>query len=462
MTEGSSLRSRIARPDGTAAWLLPVALAIEVLFAARSTHVPSGGIVYYPLAWSAITVIALLACSLAAARLRPDRPRLGPVEVMVVLALTAMVLTDIEMAWQPLRDLGIYLRAGQHFLDGSAVYAQTPLASQPLDRTWYPFLYPPFTLPFFGLLSLLPVPVSHGLWVAGSLTLGLLALRLIGLPWRWVIPVIVWPPFFEGLWVGNVAVPALFLFAIGPWLGAGLVLGAVFKSYTAVATLWLARERSWLQLAAGLAIVVALIAATLPLTGTQLWSDWLDGLRVYQSSQRLLPSLYGLGLPRFVPFPVYAAAALLAIAGAWLVRGRDSLARFGTATVVAAPSLFGHGMLMAVPSILSLRTAWAWLAIGLLSTPDGALWWLAIGVVTASWLVAEMRREEGVEDSAEPWHPLGSGRLWPDRSLRRLWPERRPQIGLGNRQVQHRGLGEGVSAAAERPADGLDPDRPRA
>ena len=109
---------------------------------------------------------------------------------------------------------------------------------------------------------------------------------------------------------------------------------------------------------------------TLPLTGLSLWSEWLSSLGVYQASQPGLPTLYGFGLPRYVPFALYGLLAAAAVVLALRVRGPDSLARLGAATVVASPSLFGHGLLVAVPSMLSLRSPWLWLAIGLLSTPS--------------------------------------------------------------------------------------------
>ncbi len=442
---------------GPGGWVLVALLAADVVVVTRSTDAPNGSGIPYWGAWLVAVVTTLAVASLLAARLRPSAPWLRPVEALAILAVAAMVLSDVTMAWQPLRDLGIYLKAGEHFRDGSAVYMQTPLTVQPVDRTAYPFLYPPCTLPFFGAMSVLPLELARALWLGCSLGLGLLALRLIGLPRRWLVAAPLWPPLFQGLWVGNVAVPALALYAIGPWLGAGLVVGAVFKPYTSLTALWLVRDRRWMQIAAGLGATLLLVAATVPLTGLTLWTDWLSALGVYQTSQQSLPGLYGFGLPRFVPFALYAALAVAAVAAALRARGPDSLARLGTATVVASPSLFGHGLLVAVPSMLSLRSPWLWLAIGFLSTPDGLQWWLAVVVVVASWAVPAMRRAAASgatpRDTAEPepLHPLGATQVpWPSFSA-----ERR----LRNRQVVDPGLAEDHGAAGERP-DGLDTDRP--
>ncbi|MGD0863615.1 MAG: glycosyltransferase family 87 protein [Candidatus Limnocylindrales bacterium] len=417
---GGGLRSDLAGPGG---WLLVALLAAEILVVTRSTDVPNGSGVPYWEVWLVGGAATLAVASLVAARLRPFAPRLRPVEALVILAVVAMALSDVTMAWQPLRDLGIYVRAGEHFRDGSAVYVQTPLTAQPIDRTSYPFLYPPFTLPLFGALSLLPVPAPQAVWLGCSLALGLVALRLIGLPRRWLMPALLWPPLFQGLWVGNVAVPALALYAVGPWLGAGLILGAAFKSYTGLTALWLVSERRWRQIVAGIGALLLLVAATVPLTGTGLWSDWLSALGVFQASQKAVPGLYGFGLPRFVPLAVYVALAAAAVIAALLARGRECLARLGSATVVASPSLFGHGLLMAVPSLLSLRSPWLWLAVGFLSTPDGPQWWLAVAVVAASWAAPAMRRAEaGASAGAvtreglarDPLHPLGTAaRPWP-------------------------------------------------
>jgi len=418
MTERRGRPNRLPslRLDSPAGWLLAIALAVDVIAVTRASDVPNGSGFGYAAAWLLATAVALGLASLASTRLRPSGPLLRPAEAVAIMALVAMILTDVTMAWQPLRDLGIYLRAGQHFVEGSPVYMQTPLAVQPQDRTGYPFLYPPCTLPLFGALALLPVPLAQAIWAGGSLALGLLALRLIGLPGRWLAPVLLWPPFFQGLWVGNVALPALLLYGLGPWLGAGLVLGAVIKSYTGIAALWLIRERRWAQALAGGAIAALAVAATVPLTGPGAWADWLNGLQVYQASQRLLPGLYGFGLPRYVPIAVYAALAAAVVLVAFRAQGRESLARFGTATVVASPSLFGHGLLMAVPSLLSLRAPWLWLGVGFLSTPDGPQWWLAVALIAASWAVPSMRRRTQPEtEPAEALHPLGAGQAWPAR-----------------------------------------------
>ena len=401
------MKSRLVESLGRAglgerwAWLLLPALAVDAALATGGVAWPNGSACPYWLAWLVATAIAIGLATAGAALLRPSSPSLRPVEALAIAAVLLMLMTDVTLAWQPLRDLGIYLKAGHHFLDGLPVYMQAPLATQPDDRTAYPFLYPPPALPLFGLLALMPEWLARAMWVAVSVGLAVTALRLFGVPWRWAAPALLWPPLFEGVWVGNVAVPALALFAIGPRLGASLVLGAVFKPYTGLAALWLALEGRWRQLLAGIAAMALLAAATLPLTGPGAWSDWLDGLRAYQDSQPLLPGLYGFGLPRYLPYVLYVALAVAAVLAALRARGREALARFGVATVVASPSLFGHGLLVAVPAMLRLRGPWLWLALGLVSLPHGPWLWLGVAVVAASWLVPSMA------GTREPWPGVG-------------------------------------------------------
>src|SRR5581483_9239867 len=192
----------------------------------------------------------------------------------------------------------------------------------------------------------------------------------------------------------NVAVFTTLLFAAGPWFGAGLVLAAAFKAYSGIAALWLVRERRWRQIGLGVAVLVAVSLLTLPLTGPGLWRDWLAALDAFRRSQELLPnSLYGSALQRYLPWLAAMALAGIAVAVAWFARRTEGLARFGIATIVASPSLYGHGFIVALPAIATLRPRWAWLALGLTTiSPGGANTWAAIVLVAASWVLLGLRR----------------------------------------------------------------------
>lgn len=362
-------------------------LAVAVALT-RDWELPKpGGVAFVP-----VYLVAIAAGTLALRALTGSAP---PIAVLVVSVVVGMVLTDVTLfPSQAFRDLGIYLNAGHHFLDGAPVYTTTLTTSVPSDRTHYPYLYPPFTLPLLALLSVVPTTAVRILWTLASVVAVVLAFRLIGVRPRWWLALLLWPPVFQGLYVGNVAVPAMLLFAAAPWFGAGLLLSSAFKAYNAVTGLWLVRERRWRQLALGVAILAGATIVTLPLVGLHQWRAWLAGLDAYRASQPLLPgSLYGAALIRFAPAPIAIGLAAIALAAAIFARRTEALARFGIATIVASPSVYGHGFIVGLPAFATLRLRWAWLAIGLSTmSPGGVNSWAAIVLVALSWVVLALRR----------------------------------------------------------------------
>ena len=341
------------------------------------------------------------------------RRRLSPTEVMALQVLATALLQDYLQArdWQ--RDLHIYLTAGANFMNHAAVYTTTGLQSPPKAGVEFlPFLYAPPTLPFFGLLSELPRGLVDGLWVAASVAAVLVSLRAFGLAWRWALLGLIWTPIEQGLLGGNVVIPSLLLLAAAMRAGWVLMLGPLLKPQNGIVSLWLLRERAWRRFGVGLLALVVLVLATLPLTGVDLWRQWLEGLAALQQSMQYSPGLYGVGLGRYLPLWAFAAVAAFTLVAALWARGREGLARLGLASAVASPALYIHGFVFAVPSFLRLRAEWFWLAAGL--TCVG--WWpgpqLALGIGVAAWFVKGMARQPD-EQAADglgrrPLHPLGS------------------------------------------------------
>ncbi len=62
------------------------------------------------------------------------------------------------------------------------------------------------------------------------------------------------------------------------------------------------------------------------------------------------------------------------------------------ATVVASPSLFSHGFLVALPALLGLRPMALWLALGITSVAPGLAWWLAILVVLVATVLPGLQK----------------------------------------------------------------------
>ena len=386
------------RPDPAQVlgWLTVAILIVYILIATYDWRLPNKYGTSFGPVWAGISLVGVVVARLL-------RGRWEPVVMLAVGTAVASLLTDlVQFNGQFLRDLGIYLRAGEHFAAGAPVYLATILTEAPADKTTYPFLYPPPTLPILAVLAALPQRVVEAGWLIGSAAAAVAGLRLLGLSARWALATLLWTPFFQGLYVGNVAVPAFALFAAAPWFGAGLILAAVFKPYSGLAALWLIRERRFRPIVFGLAMLTVFALATLPLVGVEAWRAWIEGLRLYAESQPGLPALVGLGLGAYFPSPSPLIAGVAAVGWAWLARGRAGLARFGMATVVASPSLFAHGFLVALPAFLELRPAVLWLALGITSVAPGLGWWLAIVLVVVASVIPSLRRSTGGPWPAAP------------------------------------------------------------
>jgi hypothetical protein len=379
-----------------AAWLMPAGLAVYILYATRDWHVPTGDGVPFGPTW-AILAVAGLACWWW----RVGQP--STVAVMAASAVAGMVLTDVTTFWsQGLRDLHLYLKAGTHFLEGGPVYIYDLFTVRPADLTNYPFLYPPLTLPVFALLSLPPRPIVDAAWIAMSFAVAVWALRRLGMAWAWVAVFLVWIPFEQGLYVGNVAIPLFALFVAAPILGGGLILSALFKLYSGIAALWLPLEGRWRDVAIGVGLVGFWFLVTLPMVGLDRWSEWLTSLGLYRESQPMLPgSLVGLApariLPQWLAVAIGVGALVLALPGRG---GPERLWRLGVATIAASPSLYAHGYAVAVPALLRLRAPILWIVLGITSVEPGVQWFVALGLVIASWYLPALRRES--ESEAAP------------------------------------------------------------
>jgi hypothetical protein len=393
------------------AWLGPLALGGYALTQfARALPGVNGDLV-----WALILAVGVIPVLVL-------RRRLSPTELMALEVLAAALLADyLTSRSGGQRDLHLYLNAGAHFISHAPVYTTTAIHTfppPPNGAERLPFLYAPPTLPFFGLLSMFPRGPIELLWAAGSAAAVVASLRAFGLGWRWALLALLWPPIEQGLYVGNLAMPALLLLGVATRLGGVLVLGPLIKPQNGILALWLIRRRAWRSLAAGTGALALIALATLPLTGLGAWRDWLSGLWAYQESQHYIAGLYGEGLGRYLPLWAFLAIAACTLVAALRARDREGLARLGLASVTASPSLHSHGFILAVPAFLRLRAEWLWLVLGLTCI---GLWpgpQLALGIGVASWFVKGLARRGGdlaAEGGGRPsLHPLGSAsEPWP-------------------------------------------------
>lgn len=381
----------------------PVALAVFALTQFVGTS---------PYGWGGALWVALFGLGAGVALI--VRRRLTTTQVMALEVLACSLVKDGGFStWGVLRDLGLYLHAGTQFLAGAPVYTTVAMDHYPYGGN-LPFLYAPPTVPVFAALSALPFWLVGSVWLGASVAAILLSLRIFGLSWKWALLALLWPPIEEGLFVGNVAIPSLLLLALAPRLGGLLGLGTMLKPQNGIVWLWLLRERRWRSLAFSVALVAGVVAISLPITGVGLWSEWIRGLSAYERSQEIVPNFYGIGLGRWVPLWMLVPLALAVVGVALVPRGRKGLARLGVASVVASPSLWSHGFILAIPEFLRLRGQWFWMAAGLCA---GGRWpgpQAAIGLAVAGWFVGPrihrathrfMPRASADIDTAI--HPLG-------------------------------------------------------
>ncbi|HEY4632933.1 MAG TPA: glycosyltransferase 87 family protein [Candidatus Limnocylindrales bacterium] len=264
-----------------------------------------------------------------------------------------------------------------------------------------------------AITDVLGMGMAGATWAGASVTALLVAMRAIGIAPLWLPAFLLWRPAFDGLWAGNVAPFMFALFAIGPWFGAALPLSASFKLYNGIAALWLVRTRRWRAIATAAAIVATIVLVTLPLTGIDLWSEWLAGLGYYQQSQTAVPGLYGMSLASWFPAAVVLVLGVGVIAFALVPAGREGLARLGLATIVASPSLFTPGFLWAVPAMAMASLTIALASFVVMAGPAQWLaWWIPIGVMLVAWVAPGMRRtadaglvslEDPFADHSSPW-----------------------------------------------------------
>src|SRR5436190_430683 len=138
----------------------------------------------------------------AAATTGPRRLLITALVVLLVLfelkAFLGTVLIDARFAV----DIEIPLRAAERWLAGDAPYLASAFTSPP--GATQPFLYPPYVLPFFALLSELPRQLVGAMAVAIMLVAAIAACRRLGIPWIWLPLVLLWPPFAEAIFGANV------------------------------------------------------------------------------------------------------------------------------------------------------------------------------------------------------------------------------------------------------------------
>jgi hypothetical protein len=335
--------------------------------------------------------------------------------LVAIAAVTTWLTFDFwHLPDGPLRDFHLYLEAGTTALAGGSPYLTAPITSI-TNRVGLPFVYPPFTIPLFELLATVPPLISDALWVGGSIAAVVAAFWLLGVRGRWLVVLVSWPVVAQGIAVGNVASLTFFMYALGFRVGAAIVLSGMFKVQSMIPAIWLVAERRWRQLMAGIGIIALIAAVSLPIVGLHTWLAWPDGLRNFQESVARFPVLESKSIARLIGPVLAVVISVGAIGFALLTRGRNALARYGLASVIASPTLYLHGLSPLLAGMLILGPELLWFTLGVGPWKLGS--WISMAVVGLALLRvsgSDLRSPSDLSRERADLHPAGRfGQVWP-------------------------------------------------
>jgi hypothetical protein len=406
-------RTRAARAAMLAGFVLAaVAASLAFLEDAHLGHADGRG--------QALLVVAMFGGAMLAAGRVTELSGRRPTAylVLVALAVAAMLDTDIRQLGSVLdRDLLLYLRAGSAMLHGLPVYTDVVLHAVPSNPSLLPFVYPPPTVPFLAVLSLLPTQVTELTWLLLAVAASVTALRLFGVRWAWIPVLLAWPPFIQGFWTGNVNTFLLLAFAAAPRAPSLLALPPLVKLQLGLTGLWLPRERRWRSMARGLAGVAIVILATLPLVGLSAWHDWLTALAAFTQTTANIGSMQGEALARSVGSDLAITLAIAIALVALTRRGRDGLATLGLASLAISPTLYLHGLTPSLPSLLRLRGAGLWFLLAVTTSfARQQTWWITVAILVVAPLIPRLVAADEPDAAV---HPIGrGGQVWPVTPVR--------------------------------------------
>jgi hypothetical protein len=329
----------------------------------------------------------------------------GLVAILAILIVKALVGT-VLIAPRFAVDMEIPLRAAARWQSGEPPYLASAFTSPP--GATQPFVYPPYVLPFFSLLTDLPRVLVGAIAVAIMLVASILACRRLGIPWIWLPLVLAWPPFAESIFGANIQTVLFFAFVFlfyrtgaAPWKPRARDVADPTESQpligglaTFVGAIKISQPHPWLYVlrhrpraALGGALVAALIvAATIPLTGIDAWLDWVAQLRLAADPTW---DLGGFAIPRFLPPGVGLVVAGACLAAVWFVPRKRAGAWIGVLSVVGSLSLHIFGLLFLVPAMLVIRRDAALMAAIFIATYSYEGAWAGITICAVGLAVSE-------------------------------------------------------------------------
>jgi hypothetical protein len=273
------------------------------------------------------------------------------------------------------------------------------------NRATQPFLYPPFMLPFYAVLTALPRSLVLWSGVAIMLVAAIATIRRLRIPWLWAPLVLAWPPFTEGIIDANFVMLTFLAFIVlfyrpepgAAWrpvprdvslpdestaqIGALATFTGAVKVSQPHAWIFVLRHR-WRAAILGAVALAAIILATLPFTGVDLWFDWIAQLR---RAGDVTWDLGGFAMPRFLPPGVGLVVALVCLVAVWFAPRRDPAPWVGILGTFGSLSLHIFGLLFLVPAMLAIRLEIALIAACFIATYSYEGCWAGIVLVTLAY-----------------------------------------------------------------------------
>lgn len=257
------------------------------------------------------------------------------------------------------------------------------------------FFYPPIFLMLCSGLALLPYMVAYAVFQIVTLSLFVAAmgavLRESG--WKWIIPLLAFPPVFWTLGLGQNAFLTATLFGTFTLLidrrprSAGVMLGLLcYKPHFGLlAPVALLAGQRWQAFLSAAATVAALVGLSGWLFG---WDTWAAYLAAFRGSQ----AVYGSGRIDYAGVvTLFGAARLLGIGttSAYALQAASALLMAGFVALVWRRQ-----------ASLPVRAA-SLLAATLLAVPLALLYDKLLALVAIAWLVREAR-----QSGFHPWEKL--------------------------------------------------------
>jgi Glycosyltransferase family 87 len=271
--------------------------------------------------------------------------------------------SDFTTFWQSGRDV-LHGRSPYPLLDG--------LPRHVGPASFAPFVYPPLAAVAMIPLSVLPYHVALFLFIVVDLAAVALALRLLGVDdWRCYGAAYVSAPVYSATGLGAIS-PLLLLGVAALWrfrnraLVAGALVAGVATAKLFLWPLWLWLVRTRRYAAAGVAVVVSVVAvacawAAIGFAGVREYPTLLGRLTSLVGPESYSPYALGrsLGLGGGTAQAVAYAVALVAIAAAaWTMSDSGRLLTAALAvSLVATPILWPHYLvLLFVPIAIARRS----------------------------------------------------------------------------------------------------------